>query len=99
MKISLFILFVLLASNSYSQLQLFRKKIQGIPFKYTKPYENMSLAPSKGLNTAQPWIVFSDRDSNYTYANPEASTKLKMMLCLEDFYVVEEKGDYVHIYK
>ena len=99
MRTSIFILFVLLASNSYSQLQLFRKKIQGIPFKYTKPYENMSLAPSKGLNTAQPWIVFSDRDSNYTYSNPEASTKLKTMLCLEDFYVVEEKGDYVHIYK
>lgn len=71
----------------------------GIPYKYTKPYDTLNFTPSEGMKTAQPWIVFSDRDSNRTYTTPNSTATVKLASFLEPFYVVEEDINFVYIYK
>ena len=99
MRIVIIGLFIILTSNSIAQIQRSRKKVMEIPYKYTKPYDTLSLAPLQGDKTAQPWIVYSDRDSNSTYYRPESGLIFKYASFLEPFYVVEENEQYVHIYK
>lgn len=48
---------------------------------------------------AQQWVVYSDRDNNVTYKTNLAQQKMKVAGFLEKFYVVEETGDYLHIFK
>jgi len=99
MRIVIIGLFIILTSNSIAQIQRSRKKVMEVPYKYTKPYDTLNLAPLQGDKTAQPWIVLSDRDSNSTYSTPESGQVFKYASFLEPFYVVEENEQYVHIYK
>lgn len=44
------------------------------------------------------WTVFSDRDNNPSYNEPNEAGGVKRTLkFLDNFYVIEEKGQYVHI--
>lgn len=46
------------------------------------------------------WIVFSDRDDNKTYKNADENSGEKAVVnFLDAFYVIDEKGPYVHLAK
>ena len=76
------------------------KTILLVPFKYTKPYENISMAKEENeKTTSQQWMVFSDRGRNKTYTAQDFTVQMKTMDFLEPFYVVGETDAAVHIYK
>lgn len=46
------------------------------------------------------WSVFSDRDNNPSYVQPNDASGIKRTLkYLDNFYVIDEEGSYVHIAK
>ena len=73
-----------------------------IPEVYIKPtidiYTAAALSTTTG-RTIQPWLIYSDRDNNKTYNAPGSRTGKKTIKFLEEFYVAEIKGNYLHIYK
>ena len=75
------------------------KEIMLIPYKYTKPYEDLNLSMEKGKKKTKPWLVFSDRKNNKSYDQPGSSVTKKTLGFLEPFVVVEENERYIHIYK
>ncbi len=56
-------------------------------------------AKDKRTNIMGAWIVFSDRSDNPTYQAPDGMTQKKTMNFMEAFYVAEEKGNFLHLYK
>lgn len=44
-----------------------------------------------------PWIVFSDRDNNTTFRNPNGVTRFRKAKFLDAFYVIKEKNGYVKL--
>lgn len=47
----------------------------------------------------QTWVVFSDREGNYTLQNPGGKVKMKDIDYLEAFFVVRRKGDFCKLVK
>ena len=74
------------------------KKILYIPAQYVKPHEGVKAAevqPSSDM----PWMVYSDRANNKTYTTSTGLTVFKTLDFLQTFFVVEQKDDWIHIYK
>ncbi|MES2590344.1 MAG: type VI secretion system protein TssR domain-containing protein [Bacteroidota bacterium] len=45
------------------------------------------------------WIVFSDRNETPTYSLPGGKKEVKKLAFMDAFYVLEEKGQFIHILK
>ena len=44
-----------------------------------------------------PWVVFSDRDNNTTFRNPNGVTRFRKARFLDAFYVLKEKNGYLKL--
>lgn len=67
------------------------------PTKYVLPYNERDTAPSTDVLNYQGWIVYSDRENNVTYTEPGGSQEYGPLNFMEQFYVAEEKDDYVRL--
>lgn len=76
----------------------FGKKVKYMPKAYVKPYANTDLNENSG-KTDLPWIVFSDRDENYTTTVPGGSLIMKKLNFMEPFYVSVEENGFVKLIK
>jgi len=45
------------------------------------------------------WVVFSDRQKNAAYAGPDSDVPLKTHGLMDAFYVIGQRGDYLHLMK
>lgn len=75
----------------------FSKKVKTIPKEFQKPTEKTN-AFEDGSSSV-PWIVFSDRDENYTYTAPGGSLVMKKIKFMEPFYVSDVKNGYLKLIK
>lgn len=91
----LFISFIFAASISCS---VTRHKISMVPDKYFIPSDTADLSESKTY-TDNPWKVYSDRNENQSYKDPLGREPFRTLNYLDGFYVVEEKGEWIKIYK
>lgn len=74
-------------------------RIKKVPREYSLNYCGEDIkAPSSEINK-ESWIVFSDRDENYTYQNPGGKVKYKKTNFLDPFFVIGVKGDYLKLVK
>ncbi|MBN2279958.1 MAG: hypothetical protein JXQ65_05210 [Candidatus Marinimicrobia bacterium] len=74
------------------------------PIKYQLPATDDSLFISTSMVKDEermniPWEVYSDRDENITYLSKNARTPFKTAAFLDQFFVLEEEGDFLHIIK
>lgn len=82
-----------------AQLPLpFQKRVKSMPKVYERPSAATNLN-DKGGKTGAPWIVFSDRDDNFTTTAPGGSLFMKKLNLMEPFYVSEEKNGYLKLIK
>lgn len=95
----IFLLFILLFPAVYAMAQLpspFQKRVKPMPKAFERPSAKTKLN-QKGAKSSNPWVVFSDRDDNYTTTTPGGSLFMKKLNFMEPFYVVEEKNGYVKL--
>jgi hypothetical protein len=81
---------------------LFGQNILRYPRKYNIPSNENDLSPvtEKKDKTFANWIVYSPIDEAKTYTNPSPSSAVKKQLKYMDYYyVIEENGEFAHIYK
>ena len=81
---------------------LFGQEILRYPRKYNIPSNENDLSPvtEKKDKTFANWIVYSPIDEAKTYTNPSPSSAGKKQLKYMDYYyVIEENGEFAHIYK
>ena len=90
--IALLIPFAIKAQSPVS----FSKKVRTIPKAFEKPTDKTSPFED-GSSSSLPWIVFSDRDENYTYTAPGGSLIMKKIKFMEPFYVSEIKNGYLKL--
>ncbi len=76
----------------------FHKKVKAMPKTFVKPAATTNLAAT-GPKTSAPWVVFSDRDDNFTTTTPGGSLFMKKLDFMEPFFVAEEKGGYLKLIK
>ncbi|WP_345949715.1 type VI secretion system protein TssR domain-containing protein [Mucilaginibacter sp. PAMB04274] len=74
------------------------KKVKTMPAAFEKPNDKTNVYDD-GKTTSLPWIVFSDRDENYTYTAPGGSLVMKKLKFMEPFYISQEKNGYVKVIK
>ncbi|EDM34693.1 hypothetical protein PBAL39_14089 [Pedobacter sp. BAL39] len=74
----------------------FGKKVKYMPEAYEKPSE-MTNSSVSGGSSDLPWIVFSDRDENYTTTAPGGSLIMKKLNFMEPFYVSKEENGYLKL--
>lgn len=76
----------------------FGKKVKYMPKAFQKP--TISTNPDDdGGKTQLPWVVFSDRDENFTTTAPGGSLMMKKLSFMEPFYVSKEENGYVKLIK
>jgi hypothetical protein len=80
---------------------LLPKKAQNRPAAYTSPLSKAYYGPLDMRNPLENmhWFVFSDRENNISYTDPQKSNIAKKIGYLERFLVAEVRGDFVHIYQ
>lgn len=76
----------------------FGKKVKYMPKSYEKPAENINVNESTS-SSSLPWIVFSDREDNYTTTAPGGSLIMKKISFMEPFYVSKEENGYLKLIK
>ncbi|WP_316798428.1 type VI secretion system protein TssR domain-containing protein [Pedobacter frigidisoli] len=76
----------------------FGKKVKYMPKSYEKPSETINVNESTS-GSSLPWIVFSDRDDNYTTTAPGGSLIMKKLNFMEPFYVSKEDNGYLKLIK
>lgn len=94
-------LFVLITQAAFVMAQspaAFGKKVKYMPKAFEKPSANTDLS-TDGKTTNLPWIVFSDRDENYTTTAPGGSLIMKKLNFMEPFYVSKEENGYLKLIK
>jgi hypothetical protein len=69
------------------------------PMKYIKPHEKVEDEKNGGESDIWVWEVFSDQDKNVTYSTPGGTKVKKTLDFLDFFFVAEQQGEYIHIYK
>lgn len=70
-----------------------------IPREYAFNYCGEEIkAPRTDLNR-EPWVVYSDRDGNFSYNNPGGKVKAKEVEYLDPFLVIGRKGDFLELVK
>jgi hypothetical protein len=93
---ALTLLFALTAS-AQSPVSI-KKKVATLPAAFEKPNSKTNVYDD-GKTTSLPWIVFSDRDENYTYTAPGGSLVMKKIKFMEPFYGSSERNGYVKLIK
>jgi hypothetical protein len=97
-KIFAFItLLIPFAVNAQSPVS-FSKKVVTLPRAFEKPTDKTNPF-GDDKSTALPWIVFSDRDENYTYTAPGGTLVMKKIKFMDPFYVSEAKNGYLKLIK
>jgi hypothetical protein len=74
-------------------------KVYGTPKQYFYAPDGSVLKESKDVEEKIFWVVFSDRSDNSTFETASAKKIKKVMQYLEKFYVTDESGDYLHLFK
>jgi hypothetical protein len=93
----LLLLFTGISVSAQSPVSI-SKKVVTLPAAFEKPNENTNIYNSDD-KTPLPWIVFSDRDENYTYTTPGGTLVMKKLKFMEPFYVSEERNGYIKLIK
>lgn len=96
--ISLIILLFQAAFVMAQSPSAFGKKVKYMPKAYEKPSE-LTVLNEEGGNSDLPWIVFSDRDENYTTTAPGGSLIMKKLSFMEPFYVSKSENGYLKLIK
>jgi hypothetical protein len=76
----------------------FGKKVIYMPKAFEKPSAATNVSDNAG-KTKLPWVVFSDRDENFTTTAPGGSLIMKKLNFMEPFYVSKEENGYVKLIK
>lgn len=76
----------------------FGKKVKYMPKAYEMPSEGIDVNQSSATSSL-PWIVFSDRDDNYSTTAPGGSLIMKKLNFMEPFYVSKEENGYLKLIK
>lgn len=76
----------------------FGKKVKYMPKSYEKPSEIIDVNENTSSSNL-PWIVFSDRDDNYSTTVPGGSLIMKKLNFMEPFYVSKEENGYLKLIK
>ena len=90
---------ILLIQVSFAMAQLslpFFKKVKAMPRSFERPSATSNVNDN-GAKTSTPWVVFSDRDDNFTTTTPGGSLFMKKLAFLEPFYVADEKNGYLKL--
>lgn len=95
--IILFTLLTALGANAQSPVSI-SKKVATLPAAFEKPNSRTNIH-DQGKSTSLPWIVFSDRDENFTTTAPGGSLVMKKIKFMEPFYVSTEKNGYLKLIK
>ncbi len=74
-------------------------KVLGIPKQYALSPDGSILKDSKDADDKILWVVCSDRSNNNTYSTSSTKKVMKVMQYLEKFYVTDESGDFLRLYK
>ncbi len=98
-KISIIIFIITSVFNAFAQSPVsFSKKVKYMPKAFERPSENLDINENSSKSNL-PWIVFSDRDENYTYTVPGGSLIMKKLSFMEAFYVSKEDNGFVKLIK
>ncbi|RYE27436.1 MAG: VWA domain-containing protein [Sphingobacteriaceae bacterium] len=89
------LVFATLAVNAQSPVTI-NKKVANLPRAFEKPTSKTNVYDD-GSTTSLPWIVFSDRDENYTYTAPGGSLVMKKIKFMEPFYVSSARNGYIKL--
>ncbi|QXU41169.1 type VI secretion system protein TssR domain-containing protein [Pedobacter sp. D749] len=76
----------------------FGKKVKYMPKSYERPAESINVNENT-RSSSLPWIVFSDREDNYTTTAPGGSLIMKKISFMEPFYVSKEQNGYLKLIK
>ncbi len=96
------LLILSLAISIFAFNTLFAQSILRYPRKYNVPNDENNLSPvtNKKDKTFANWIVYSPIDKAKTHTKPSPSSDVKKTLNYMDYYyVIEENGEFAHIYK
>jgi hypothetical protein len=97
--------FILLVGTLFLSIHVKSQRVLDVPVDYVdfnKPVvSSLDNYPIDHENStrAQQWVVYSDRENNVTYRTQNAQQRFKTVGFLEKFYVTEESGNYLHIFK
>src|SRR6056297_1733318 len=97
-------LFILLLSQNLVAENVTGKMPLNQPIKYQMPAadDDLQLDLVKVADTERmniPWEVYSDRDNNQTYLTMGFEKTFKKIQYLDNFFVYEEEGNFIHIIK
>jgi hypothetical protein len=95
--ICLLITLITLSANAQSPVSL-SKKVATLPVAFQKP-NNQTNTHDDGKTTSLPWIVFSDREDNYTTTAPGGALVMKKIKFMEPFYVSKVSDGYLKLIK
>src|SRR5687768_8725178 len=73
------------------------KRITRMPGNFRNPTPETKDPSGKAAPTA--WIVFSDREDNYTTTTPGGSLVFKKLAFMQPFFVSDEKEGYLRLVK
>ena len=86
--------------SSAAQAKSKKFKVLYRPFKYNLPFRAMDKSPvidEEGIS-GNPWRVYSCQENCTTYNKPERNSKrLKTTFFMQQFFAVEDRGDWIHI--
>ncbi|RFZ92272.1 VWA domain-containing protein [Mucilaginibacter conchicola] len=85
------------AVNAQSPVSISRK-VATLPAAFEKPNDKTNVFDD-GKRTSLPWIVFSDREENFTTTAPGGSLVMKKIKFMEPFYVSESRNGYIKLIK
>jgi hypothetical protein len=94
-------LLILLVQTSFIMAQspsAFGRKVRYLPKAFEKPSANTKTDEDGGKSDL-PWVVFSDRDENFSTTAPGGSLIMKKLNFMEPFYVSKEENGYVKLIK
>lgn len=74
-------------------------RLKKTPGEYTMNYCGEEIKAPSSPYSKQTWVVFSDREGNYTLQNPGGKVKMKDIGYLDAFFVIGRKGDYYRLVK
>ncbi|WP_282036645.1 type VI secretion system protein TssR domain-containing protein [Saccharicrinis aurantiacus] len=74
-------------------------RIRKVPVSYTYNYCVDGLKAPKSILNKKEWIVYSDRDKNYTTVSAGGKLKIKDLEYLEPLLVIGKKRDYLSVIK
>lgn len=70
-----------------------------VPLKYIYNSNGEIVSNATERDDIRNWIVYSDRNNNPTYTSSSANKEFKTISFLQPFWVAEDEGNYLHLYK